>query len=53
MGDYSGMLASIVGIGIAAAAVVGAVVFVVLFFRKNPKKQALVNSEIDKISKKL
>jgi hypothetical protein len=47
------MLASIVGLGVAVAAVIGAVVFVTLFFRRNRNKQAAINAKIDEISKKL
>lgn len=47
-------IGSIVGVGLSGivGAIVGALV-VTLFYRRNPNKQALVNKEVDSISKKL
>jgi len=47
-------IGSIVGVGaLVVLAVVGTAVGLTLFFRRNPNKQAKVNSEIDNVAKKL
>jgi uncharacterized membrane protein len=53
------MFNSIVGVsglgvgGLVVLAIVGTAVGLVLFFRRNPNKQSLVNKEVDKLSKEL